>query len=112
MPALSTEDLERIRLHLKTIPGASSRQGIGREDLLAALGVFLLVFLSLFPVALPFLLIDDVRLALRVSNAVAIALLFLTGFAFGRHVGRPWRTGLSMVLVGTALVAVAMALGG
>ncbi|WP_274627833.1 VIT1/CCC1 transporter family protein [Arvimicrobium flavum] len=112
LPALGTEDLERIRLHLKILPAATGQQGIGRTDLIAAFGVFLLVFVSLFPVVLPFLFLDDVRLALRVSNAVAIGLLFLTGFAFGRHVGRPWRSGILMVLVGTALVAIAMALGG
>ena len=58
------------------------------------------------------MLIGDVALALRVSNAVALVLLFVTGFAFGRHVGRPWRTGFAMVGVGIALVAVALALGG
>ena len=75
------------------------------------MGVFLLVFLCLLPVAVPFLLIDDVALALRLSNVVALVLLFLTGFAFGRQVGRPWRTGLAMVAVGVVLVAVALALG-
>ena len=51
-------------------------------------------------------------LALRLSNTVAVALLFLTGFTFGRQVGSPWRVGFLMVAVGLALVAIAMALGG
>ncbi|MEQ1953564.1 VIT family protein [Mesorhizobium sp. CN2-181] len=112
LPALTQNDLERIRLHLGTLPPESLAPRIGRDDWLAALGVFLLVFLSVVPVAIPFLLIPDIALALRVSNAVAVSLLFLTGFAFGRHVGRPWQVGFSMVAVGIALVAVAMALGG
>lgn len=74
--------------------------------------MFLLVFLCLFPVAAPFLLIADVPLALRVSNLVAVALLFLTGFSFGRQVGRPWRTGILMVAIGIVLVAIALVLGG
>ena len=45
-------------------------------------------------------------------SAVALTLLFVTGFAFGRHVGRHWRTGFAMVAVGILLVAVALALGG
>jgi VIT1/CCC1 family predicted Fe2+/Mn2+ transporter len=53
-----------------------------------------------------------VTLALRVSNVVAIAMLFLTGYTFGRWVGRPWRTGFLMVATGIVLVVVAMALGG
>ncbi|WP_246702671.1 VIT1/CCC1 transporter family protein [Starkeya sp. ORNL1] len=111
-PALTTRDLERIRLHLASLPADSVQVRLGREDYLGALCVFLLVFLCLFPVAAPFILLDDVTLALRISNAVAVAMLFLTGFTFGRQVGRPWRTGLLMVVIGTALVAVAITLGG
>jgi VIT1/CCC1 family predicted Fe2+/Mn2+ transporter len=49
---------------------------------------------------------------LRISNTVAILMLFLTGFTFGRHIGRPWQVGLSMVAIGLVLVAIAIALGG
>jgi VIT1/CCC1 family predicted Fe2+/Mn2+ transporter len=112
LPALTAADLERIRLHLTALPPDSLHARIGREDYLAALGVFLLVFLCLLPVVVPFVLLDNVELALRLSNVIAVAMLFFTGFAFGRRVGRPWQTGLSMVAIGIALVAVAMALGG
>ncbi|MBE7734581.1 VIT1/CCC1 transporter family protein [Devosia faecipullorum] len=61
---------------------------------------------------MPFLLFDESALALRVSNIIAILLLFLTGFAFGLYVGRPWQTGMLMVLIGIALVAIAFVLGG
>ena len=83
------------------------------DDWRGALGVLLLVFLSTFPVVIPFLLLQDARTALRVSNAIAIALLFLNGYALGRLAGhRPVRIGLLMVLIGTALVAITIALGG
>ena len=60
-----------------------------------------------------FIFIDDARWALRVSNVVAIAMLFLCGYAFGYRIGlRPWATGLSMVGVGGAMVGVAIDLGG
>lgn len=40
-------------------------------------------------------------------------MLFLTGYAFGRCAGRnPWLIGLAMVLLGTVLVGLTMALGG
>lgn len=112
LPVMNEAELERIRVHLKALAPDALKQGVDRQDRLAALGVFLLVFLCLFPVVIPFLVFDDIRFALRASNVVAIALLFLTGFSFGRRVGRPWRTGMLMVLVGICLVAVAMALGG
>jgi VIT1/CCC1 family predicted Fe2+/Mn2+ transporter len=73
----------------------------------------LLSFVSTFPIVIPFILIGDARLALRFSNAVAIAMLFVCGYAFGRCAGfRPWATGLLMVAIGAALVGVAIALGG
>jgi VIT1/CCC1 family predicted Fe2+/Mn2+ transporter len=57
--------------------------------------------------------IGDARVALRISNAVAIVMLFLCGFLFGQHSGlRPWVTGLWSVIIGGGLVTVAIALGG
>jgi VIT1/CCC1 family predicted Fe2+/Mn2+ transporter len=51
--------------------------------------------------------------ARRVSNGIAIAMLFITGYAYGRSVGRhPWVLGVSMVLLGALLSALTMALGG
>ncbi len=51
--------------------------------------------------------------ALRVSNVVAIVMLFLTGYAFGRLTERrPWLVGISMVVLGLILVGLTMALGG
>ena len=63
--------------------------------------------------AIPFLLFDDARLALRISNAVLLALLFVTGYFWARFtLGKPWLVGLTLLLGGLALVAVAIALGG
>ncbi len=78
-----------------------------------AVEVFLLVFLSTFPVVLPFVFIADPGIAKRVSAAVAITMLFLCGYGWGRYAGlKPWRTGLVMVLLGLAVEAVVIALGG
>ena len=75
--------------------------------------MFLLVFLSTFPVVIPFLVMDSAVPALRLSNAIAGVMLFMAGYAYGRCVGRhPWLVGASMVLLGALLVALTMALGG
>jgi VIT1/CCC1 family predicted Fe2+/Mn2+ transporter len=111
-PALGPAELERIRVHIAALPEARLEPRLERSDYLAAIGVFLLVFLCLFPVAAPFLFVADVPTALRISNVIAVGLLFAAGFAFGRHVGRPWRVGFAMVGIGLAMVAVAVALGG
>jgi hypothetical protein len=84
------------------------------DDVVGAVRIFLLVFLSTFPVALPFLFISDVSTALRTSNAIAIALLFLVGTRLGQYM--EWHSprifGFGVALFGSALVAIAVALGG
>ena len=71
------------------------------------------MFLSTFPVVIPFMIFDEVQLALRASNLVAIVMLFGVGFLLARHGGyRPVLTGASMVLLGVVLVSIAIALGG
>ncbi len=109
---LGTADLESMRERLANLP-EPPRPRLGSEDWLGALGVFLLVFLSTFPVALPFLLLSDAHAALRISNVVGVILLFACGFAMARYSGlRTLVTGLAMAAIGAVLVAVTMALGG
>ena len=71
------------------------------------------MFVSTFPVVIPFIVMQRVGPALRVSNAIAIVMLFLTGWAFGTITGRhPWLVGAGMVVLGSILVGMTMALGG
>jgi VIT family protein len=105
--------LEAMRLDLNRLPEPPERARLTKHDWLASLGIFLLVLGATFPVALPFILVSGTTRALRTSNGIAIGMLFLTGFAFGRHAGHhPWAMGLTMVLVGSAMVGVTIALGG
>lgn len=110
---LRPDELESINQRLRQLPEQPERASLSREDWLGGAGVFLLVFLSTFPVVIPFMVMTSVAPALRASNAIAIAMLFITGFIYGRHVGRhPWRVGISMVLLGILLAALTLALGG
>jgi hypothetical protein len=110
---LHPEELESLRKRLAALPGRPRPQLITRDDLRGAAGVCILVVLSCMPVVVPFLLFTDPWLALRVSNAVAIAMLFLCGYILGQQVGMPkvW-TGLVMVALGVALVGLTITLGG
>ena len=111
--ALRGAELERVREGLAAMPEPPPRAALENNDLRGALAVFLLVFLSTFPVVIPFLLFSDAMQALRISNGVAIALLFAGGWALAKSSGHsPWRTGFAMVAIGAGLVAVTMALGG
>jgi hypothetical protein len=110
---LKSEELEAMRQRLKGLPEPPGRARLGKDEWLGALGVFLLVFLSTFPVVIPFMFMKNALPALRLSNAIAIAMLFVTGYAFGRITGhRPWVMGIAMVVLGTILVGITMALGG
>jgi VIT1/CCC1 family predicted Fe2+/Mn2+ transporter len=112
--ALGTAELERMRQWIVAQPMQDAQVvRVTGLDLRGAVAVFLLVFLSTFPVVLPFVLIADPGTAKRVSAAVAIAMLFFCGFAWARYADlKPWRTGLVMVLLGLAVEAVVIALGG
>ena len=106
-------EVEAIRRRFIQLPEAAGRARLRFSDYRAAAGVFLLVFLSTFPVVLPFVFISRPGLALRVSNVVAIIMLFLTGYAYGNYAGyRPLRVGFWMVLVGIAMVGLTIVPGG
>jgi hypothetical protein len=110
---LQPAELESMRQRLLQLPEPPARARLGRTNWLGALGVFLLVFLSTFPVVLPFIFMHDARPAMRLSNGIAVVMLFVTGFAYGRCAGRsPWGFGIAMVVLGCALVALTIALGG
>jgi VIT1/CCC1 family predicted Fe2+/Mn2+ transporter len=110
---LSPAELECMRQKLNELPEPPLRPRLGRNHWLGALGVFLIVFGSTLPVVLPFTFVDHPRLALRISNTVAIALLFLVGYRFGHYAGhRPWGMGFAMVIMGGTLVGITISLGG
>jgi len=110
---LEPAELETMSRRLQELPEPRHHVRLGKDDWLGALGVFLLVFLSTFPVVIPFIFMRNAGLALRVSNTVAIVMLFLTGYLFGRITGRhPWLLGISMVVLGLVLVGLTIALGG
>ena len=99
--------VERVR----RVPAAPNP--VTRDDLLGALAAGWVVFACSFPAVLPFLFLDDPRLALRVSNAILIGLLFFVGWRAALHtLVKPWLAGLGFMLIGVLLVALAIPLGG
>jgi VIT1/CCC1 family predicted Fe2+/Mn2+ transporter len=107
------DEVEGMRRHLLNL-SSSHRGGLTREDYLAAIGIFLLVVVATFPVVVPFLVTDDVELAMKLSRGITLAMLFAAGFFLGRHAAHPHpvRTGFVMLLLGAALIAAVKALGG
>lgn len=110
---LSTEQLNSIRMSLQHVPEKDTKVNLRFADLKTALGIFLLVFISTFPVALPFLFIHEPKLALRVSNLVAIVSMFICGWFIAGYGGyNKLVTSVAMTLIGVAMVGLAISLGG
>ena len=113
-PSLERAGLERTRQWIVAQPrDAAPDARVKGKDVTGGIGVFLLVFASTFPPVLPFVFFDNLHLAMRVSAALAIAMMFVCGYQWGRFAGlKPWRAGLVMVTLGVAVEAVIIALGG
>jgi len=110
---LSHEVMERVHRRIAAIPLSKAAPPVTRDDLRGALGVFLIVVASTFPVILPFIFMSDLASAMRVSNGIAMVMLAMIGHAYGRATGySPWWTAGALVLLGATLVAITIALGG
>ncbi len=85
-----------------------------REDLIGALACVLVAIIAVLPSLLPFALIrNDPALAIRVSNVISFAVLFYSGYEWGKYTGTSRiKTGLVLVAVGVLLVAIAIPFGG
>jgi hypothetical protein len=114
-PLISESD--RAAFHRVTL-GVMRNAGTQRarmrvRDLKAAFAIALLVSLTALPGVIPFLLVEDGYLALRLANAIQVGLLFFVGYRWAAHTGaNRWRTGLGVVALGVSLVLISVALGG
>jgi VIT1/CCC1 family predicted Fe2+/Mn2+ transporter len=110
---ITERQLEEIQLELKQVPEPPEAIPVSGRDIRAAIQIFFLVVLSTFPCTLPFLLIKTPLHAMRVSNAIALTLLFITGYQLGRQTGyNKWLLGVVVAVLGIVLVLLTIALGG
>lgn len=110
---LTEQELSNLRERIKELPPPSKKNLLTLSDFKAGAQIFLLVFFCTLPVALPFAFIQDVALALRTSNAVALVLLFIGGYILSKYANfRPLLTALVYCMIGVLLVGLTMALGG
>ena len=111
--AIGTEGLEEIRNKLTGMPGTAIDVRLKLQDIKESIAIFFLIFISTFPVVIPFVFIHDTKLALRISNLVAIVMMFFCGWSVAKYVGyNKWKMSISIILIGIMLVAVTIALGG
>ncbi|MNM52430.1 VIT family protein [compost metagenome] len=111
--ALDEDGLETLRSRMQRDAAHQVPARLGLDDFKAALATFLLVVLATFPMVIPFLLIETTGTAIRVSNLVALAMLFLAGWLLARYSGgRTLLTGVVLAVVGASLILAIIALGG
>jgi len=106
-------EVDKLGEKLRRLPEPKMKVALTLKDFLISGNIFLLVFLSTFPVTLPFMFIQDVTIALRVSNGVALLLMSAAGYFLARYSGlKPVITTLAYTALGFFLVGITMLLGG
>jgi hypothetical protein len=110
---LKPAELESIRERALELPEPPRHVRLDFRDWWGAFGVFLLVFVSTLPVTVPFMVLQRLGWAMRLSNLIAVAMLFLAGYAYGRVIHRsPLAIGVVSVFIGLIIVTFTIALGG
>jgi len=110
---LQPQELEVLRARLLRLPEPPPIPRLDKRDVLGAVLVCLIVVCCTFPVVIPFLFMHDGTRAVRVSHGIVIVMMFFTGYAQGHNLQhRPWAMGLAMVLLGSVLAGLTIALGG
>lgn len=86
---------------------------VHREDLVGGVAVALVILVATLPIVVPYLVVSDPDLAVRLSNGIALTLLFVLGAWWGQVVGgRALRIATGLTLLGVTLVLITIALGG
>jgi VIT1/CCC1 family predicted Fe2+/Mn2+ transporter len=105
--------LDMMRERLNALPEPPAHPRLKPEDWRGAFSVFLLVFLSTFPIILPFIVLRHIKLAARISDVIALVILFFSGYSYGKYAGHTaWGWGISMVVLGCIMVGLTIGLGG
>jgi VIT1/CCC1 family predicted Fe2+/Mn2+ transporter len=109
--ALRDAELDAIVHRVREVGIPKNR--LAKDDVLGGIEIFFLVSLATAPIALPFLFIGDLKVALRTSHGIGMVMLFLCGYEAARSgTLSPLRAGCAMLAVGVALLAATIFLGG
>jgi hypothetical protein len=95
----------------RSIPPGRPR--VMKEDLLAGLACFCLMFVGTLPMAVPYVFFRHLDRAILASQGIAVVLMFLIGRQWGATSGfRPIRSGLLFTAIGVALSSLTQFMGG
>lgn len=114
-PPMRPEDKANLHASLLQLfrHAGTDRARLRSDDWIAAVLIAVLVSITALPGLIPLLLIQDGFVALRVANILQVGLLFIVGYWWAHYSGsNRWVIGLAIALLGTALVLLAVPLGG
>jgi hypothetical protein len=108
---------QRQQVHQWVLEGATrvdpEPTKLKKQDLLTGLACFLIVFGAALPIVVPFLFIANETVALRASNGLMLALLFVMGWRWAPFANMSrLKTGLTLLTLGIVLIGITIALGG
>lgn len=110
---IGKQGIEDIRSKIASLSNSPGEVKLTGRDFKEAVAVFFVIFISTFPVVVPFVLIRDATLALRISNLIAITMMFLCGWSVAKYVGyNKWKMSIAITLIGIILVLITICLGG
>lgn len=114
--SLKEEDKEKISSEiLKHVASTKIEkpEWITKKDLLVVLVTFFLVVSTAIPLLIPFIIFDDLILAIRISFVIGLGMLFFIGYMWGKYASRnKIRSGIAMMIIGSIVVGLTMVLGG
>ncbi len=115
---MNSSDRERIvAIVADAVPSIHDRKAFFKDfgdDLIGGLWIFITVFLTLFPVIIPFIVFpSEPILALNISNLIALVMMFVIGVEWGSYAGiRRLGPGIGFLVIGTAIMLTTLYLGG
>ncbi|GDY16355.1 hypothetical protein LBMAG54_12110 [Nitrosopumilaceae archaeon] len=114
--SLKKEDIEEISDEiLKRVDPIiiEKPEWVTKKDLFVVLLTFVLVVSTAIPLLIPFMILDDLMLAIRLSFVIGLGMLFFIGYTWGKYASRnKIRSGIAMMIIGVVVVGITMVLGG
>jgi len=112
---LEKEEKDRIaeQIFLTINNAAPKRQHVKKDDVFGGIASFLISFVIVLPTMVPFVLNLKLGLAIRLSDIIAVAMLFIVGYISGGREGMnriSWA--ITITLLGVVIVVVTIFLGG
>ena len=88
-------------------------KGVSKRDLRVLLNTFLIVFSTGIPLVIPFILFNDVWLAIRISHIIGLVMLFGLGYWWAKLASRSKiRSAIALTGLGVGIVAITVVLHG